>query len=153
MKILSTLVALLIAFTSVGQDQIDYKDFKFYQNGSEISLEEVKDLTKQYRVARIHFRQGRRDFAASKSTKRAIRRNLTYAALTYSASYGALMGYGFALFEYDPVISAQYIAAGTISAGGALYFQRILATKRKFKERADDKFQITAMKLNSAINY
>ena len=44
------------------------------------------------------------------------------------------------------------IASGTISAGGALYFQRILATKRKFKERADEKFQITAMKLNSAIN-
>ena len=151
MKLLATITALLLSFSVFSQDLIEYHDFKFYQNGVEISFEEVTELTKEYGVARVAFRQGKRDYAASKSTIRATRRNITNGGLAYSGGYGALMGLAFWLFEEDPLLSASYLALGSASAACAYYFQRLLATKKKFKERADKKFKFTAQKLNEAI--
>ena len=118
-------------------------------NGEEISFDEVTELLKEYGVAKIAFRQGKRDYAASESTSSAIRRNLTNGALAFSSGYGALMGLAFWFFEEDVVLSTVYIAS--VSAWGAYHFQRLLAKQRKFRERADRKFSITAQKLNEAI--
>jgi len=151
MKLLATITALLLSFSVFSQDLIEYRDFKFYQNGAEISFEEVTELTKEYGVAQVAFRQGIRDYAASKSTIRATRRNITNGGLAFSGGYGALMGLAFWLFEEDPLLSTSYLALGSASAACAYYFQRLLATKKKFKERADKKFKFTAQKLNEAI--
>ena len=59
MKLLTIMVALLISFSASSQDLIEYRDFKFYQNGEEISFDEVTELLKEYRVAKIAFRQGK----------------------------------------------------------------------------------------------
>ena len=151
MKFISMVTAVLITCSSYGQGHVEYRDFKFYQNGAEISFEEVTELTKEYGVAKADFRQGRRDFAASESASRATRRNLTNGGLAFSGGYGALMGLAFWLFEDDAVLSTVYIASASASAWGAYYFQRLLATKKKFKERANEKFKTTAKKLNEAI--
>jgi hypothetical protein len=151
MKLLATITALLLSFSVFSQDLIEYRDFTFYQNGSEMSFDEVTELTKEYGVAKADFRQGRRDFAASENTSRATRRNLTNGGLAFSSGYGALMGLAFWLFEDHAVLSTIYIASASVSAWGACYFQRLLATKKKFKERANEKFKITAQKLNEAI--
>jgi len=151
MKFIAILSAFLIAANCFGQDLIEYQDFKFYQNGSEISFEEVTELTKEYGVARVVFWQGRRDYAASESTLRAIRINLTYGALTVSGGQGAFVGLAFWIFEEDFGWSMVYIASASVSAWGAYYFLRLLATKKKFRERADKKFQKTSQKLNEAI--
>ena len=151
MKLLTTIAALLLSFSAFSQDLIEYRDFKFYQNGAEISFDEVTKLTKEYGVARVAFKQGRRDFEASESTLRATRRNLTNGALAFSGGHGALMGLAFWLFEEDVVLSTVYIASASVSAWGAYYFQKLLATKKKFRERADEKFSETAQKLNEAI--
>ena len=151
MKLLATITALLLSFSAFSQDLIEYRDFKFYKNGSEISFEEVTTLTKEYGVARIAFRQGRRDYAASESTSRATKRNLTNGGLAFSGGYGSLMGLAFWLFEEDVVLSTVYIASASVSAWDAYHFQRLLAKQRKFRERADRKFSITAQKLNEAI--
>jgi hypothetical protein len=151
MKFISMVTAVLITCSSYGQGHVEYRDFKFCQNGAEISFEEVTELTKEYGVAKADFRQGRRDFAASESASRATRRNLTNGGLAFSGGYGALMGLAFWLFEDDAVMSTVYIASASASAWGAYYFQRLLATKKKFKERANEKFKTTAKKLNEAI--
>ena len=151
MKLLTIMVALLISFSASSQDLIEYRDFKFYQNGEEISFDEVTELLKEYGVTKIAFRQGKRDYAASESTSSAIRRNLTNGALAFSSGYGALMGLAFWFFEEDVVLSTVYIASASVSAWGAYHFQRLLAKQRKFRERADRKFSITAQKLNEAI--
>ena len=151
MKLLTTITALVLSFLASSQDLIEYRDFKFYQNGSLLSFDEVTELTKEYGVAKADFRQGRRDFAASESTSHATRRNITNGGLAFSGGYGALMGLAFWLFEDDAVLSTVYIASASASAWGAYYFQRLLATKKKFKERANEKFKTTAKKLNEAI--
>lgn len=151
MKLLTTIAALLLSFSAFSQDLIEYRDLKFYQNGSEKSFDEVTELTKEYGVARVAFKQGRRDFEASESTTRAIKRNLTNGGLAFSGGYGACMGLAFWLFEEDVVLSTVYIASASVSAWGAYYFQKLLATKKKFRERADRKFSETAQKLNEAI--
>jgi len=151
MKLYTTLAALLLSFSAFSQDLIEYRDFKFFQNGAEISFEEVTELTKKYGVAKVAFRQGRRDFAASESTLRAIRRNLSNGALAYSGGLGAGGGLAFCLFEEDFALSALYLASASISAWGGYYSLRLIGTKEKFKKSADVKFMETAHKLNEVI--
>ena len=161
MKFISIVTAVLITCSSYGQGHIEYRDFKFYQNGAEISFEEVTELTKEYGVAKADFRQGRRDFAASQDRSRARGRNLINGTLVCSAFVGAsssiligaiqadggLNGSG----EYHPASYITFFTLGAISTGGMIYYGSLLATKKKFKKRADKKFNKTAQKLNEAV--
>ncbi len=99
MKSALIIIASLIHLSAFSQDLIEYRDFKFYQDGLEISFEEVFELTKEYRVANVNFRQGKRDYAVSESTSRSIRRNLTNGAFAFSGGYGALMGHHIAVLQ------------------------------------------------------
>ena len=160
MKLMSFFSAILISLSVFSQDLIEYRDFKFYQNGSEISFEEVTELTKEYGVAKLAFRQGRRDFAASQNISRARGRNLINGVLSYSAGLSGIGGIALGAYWLDGGLSdgdihpAAYITSftlGAISAGVMTYYGSLLATKKKFKIRADKKFQKTAQKLNSAM--
>ena len=162
MKLLTTITALLLSLSAFSQDLIEYQNSKFYQNGSEISFEEVTELTKEYGVARVVFRQGRRDFAASESRVRRIRRNLTHGILVASTGVGTFIGFtagwvhitggfSFAPVEPDPSLGAQWIALGTASSGLMIHSARQMGTKKQFKKRADRKFSKTSHKLNEAV--
>ena len=160
MKLLTTIVALLLSFTSFSQDYVEYRDFKFYQNGAEMSFEEVTELTKEYGVAKVAFRQGRRDFAASESKTLAIGRNIIHGAAAYSAglvgmgciAIGAYqLDGGLSDGEFHPASYITFFTLGAISIGGMIYYGSLLATKKKFKKRADKKFSKTAQKLNEAV--
>jgi len=161
MKLLATITALLLSFSAFSQDYIEYRDFKFYQNGVEMSFEEVTELTKEYGVAKVAFRQGRRDFAASQNISRARGRNLINGILAYSTGAGGIgcIGTGaiqlngglFGDSEYHPASYITFFTLGAISAGFMTYYGSLLATKKKFKKRADKKFQKTAQKLNAGI--
>ena len=160
MKLLTTIVALLLSFTSFSQDYVEYRDFKFYQNGAEISFEEVTELTKEFGVAQFAFRQGRRDFAASQDRSRARGRNMINGTLAYSSGFSALISFGLGVYWVDgglsdaPFPPALYVAA-FISSGVltvlTIHYTRLLAWREKFERRADKKFNITAKKLNEAV--
>jgi len=161
MKLLTTIAALLLSFSAFSQDLIEYRDFKFYQNGVEISFEEVTELTKKYGVAKVAFRQGRRDFAASQNTSRARGRNLINGILAYSTGAGGIgcIGIGaiqlngglFGDSEYHPASYITFFTLGAISTGCMTYYGSLLSTKKKFRKRADRKFSKTAQKLNEAV--
>ena len=160
MKLLTTIAALLFSFLAFSQDLIEYRDFKFYKNGSEISFEEVSELTNRYYVAKDDFRQGRRDYTASQSTPLAIRRNLTLGAVAYSAGAGAGMVVGAGVLniaglwpDADPVYGTTLVAIGLIPTGIMIHNASLLATKKKFRKRADKKFHKTAQKLNEAVQF
>jgi hypothetical protein len=51
----------------------------------------------------------------------------------------------------DPVYGAILVALGSIPTGIMIHNARLLSTKKKFRERADKKFNKTAQKLNEAI--
>jgi hypothetical protein len=160
MKLLTTITALLLSFCAFSQDYIEYRDFKFYQNGSEISFEEVTELTKEFGVAKASFRQGRRDFAAGQNISRARGRNLINGALSYSAGFCGIGCVAIGAYQLDGGLSdgdfhpASYITLftlGAISAGFMTYYGSLLASKKKFRKRADKKFNKTTQKLNDAI--
>ena len=160
MKLLTTIVALLLSFSAFSQDYIEYQDFKFYQNGSEISFEEVTELTKEFGVAQFAFRQGKRDYAASENKTLAIGRNIIHGAVAFSAGTGAMVVVGAGILNItggwpatnpDPVYGTILVALGSIPTGIMIHNARLLSTKKKFKKRADKKFQKTAQKLNDAV--
>ena len=160
MKLLTTISALLFSFSAFSQDLIEYRDFKFYQNVSEISFDEVAELTKEYGVARVAFKQGRRDYAASQNTTIASARNFIHGAAAYSAglvgmgciAIGAYqLDGGLSDGEFHPASYISFFTLGAISTGGMIYYGSLLATKKKFKKRADKEFNKTAQKLNEAV--
>lgn len=160
MKLLTTIVALLLSFSAFSQDYIEYQDFKFYQNGSEISFEEVTELTKEFGVAQFAFRQGKRDYAASENKTLAIGRNIIHGAVAFSAGTGAMVVVGAGILNItggwpatnpDPVYGTILVALGSIPTGIMIHNARLLSTKKKFKKRADKMFQKTAQKLNDAV--
>ena len=161
MKLLTTIAALTLSFSAFSQDLIEYRDFKFYQNGSEISFEEVTELTKEFGVAKLAFRQGRRHYAASENKTLAIGRNIIHGAVAFSAGIGAgsmvvagilnITGSWPASPPNDPVYGTILVSLGSIPTGIMIHNARLLSTKKKFKKRADKKFHKTAQKLNEAI--
>ena len=160
MKLLTTIAAFLISFSAFSQESIEYRDFKFYQNGSEISFDEVAELTKEYGVAKVALKQGKRDYAASQNTTIASARNFIHGTAAYSAglvgmgciAIGAYqLDGGLSDGEFHPASYITFFSLGAISTGGMIYYGSLLATKKKFKKRADKKFNKTAQKLNEAV--
>ena len=160
MKRLTTIVALLITFSAFSQDLIEYRDFKFYQNGSEISFVEVTELTKEYRVAKVAFKQGKRNYSASENITLALGRNIIHGAVAFSAGTGAIVVVGAGFFnitgywpatDTDPVYGTILVALGSIPSWIMIHNASLLSTKKKFRKRADKKFSETAQKLNEAV--
>lgn len=156
MKLLTTIAALLISFSAFSQDLIEYRDFKFYQNGVEISFDEVYELTFTYGVAKTDFKRGMDNYAISQQGKlRARGRNLINGYLTIGGGWGSLLGFalGIELVEDGvfPIISGIVFTASAASAGIALNSARYLGTRKAFGKRADIKFSKTAQKLNEAV--
>ena len=156
MKLLATITALLLSFSAFSQDLIEYRDFKFYQNGSEISFEEVSELTYRYGVAKTDFKRGLDNYAISQQGKlRARGRNLINGYLIFGGGGGSLLGYAVGKrFVEDgvyPIIYGIVFTASAACAGIALNSARYLGTRKAFGKRADIKFSKTAQKLNEAI--
>jgi hypothetical protein len=156
MRLLTIMVALLLSFSAFCQDFIEYRDFKFYQNGSEISFEEVSELTYRYGVAKTDFKRGLDNYAISQQGKlRARGRNLIKGYLIFGGGGGSMLGYAVGKrFVEDgvyPIIYGIVFTASAACAGIALNSARYLGTRKAFGKRADIKFSKTAQKLNESI--
>ncbi len=156
MRLLTIMAALALSFSAFSQDLIEYRDFKFYQNGSEISFEEVSELTYRYGVAKTDFKRGLDNYAISQQGKlRARGRNLINGYLIFGGGGGSLLGYAVGKrFVEDgvyPIIYGIVFTASAACAGIALNSARYLGTRKAFGKRADIKFSKTAQKLNEAI--
>ena len=122
MKLLPTITALLLSFSAFSQDLIEYRDFKFYQNGAEISFEDVSKLTYTYGVAKTDFKRGMDNYAISQQGKlRARGRNLINGYITIGGGWGSLLAYalGRELVEDGvfPIISGSVFTASAACAG------------------------------------
>ena len=160
MKLLTTIGAFLISFSAFSQDYIEYNDGQFSRAGNTISFEEVSELTNRYGVAKADFRQGRRDYAASQSISRARGRNLINGSIAYTSGMGAglafLTGFYWENADYfndqnNLVFSFTAYTSAAVLACISSKYTALLATKRKFKRRADRKFMETTEKLNVAV--
>lgn len=160
MKSLLFLAAILSSLSTFSQNLIEYQDFRFYQDGVEISFEEIQQLIASYGVAKADFRQGRRDYAASQSISRARGRNLINGSIAYTSGVGAgfaiLTGFYWESTDYFNDLNNQIFSFTAYSSAAVLAhissrYMALLATKKKFKRRADRKFMETTEKLNIAV--
>ena len=156
MKLISFFTTIFISLSVFSQDLVEYRDFKFYQDGVEISFEEVSELTFRYGVARKEFKRGMNYYAISQQGKwRARGRNLISGYLTLGGAGASLI-----LFEVGnrfvddgvyPIINGIVFTSSAGGAGIAVYSASFLGTRKAFAKRADNKFTITAEQLNMAL--
>jgi len=58
MKLLTTIAAVLISISAYSQDYVEYDNGTFTQNGEELSMEQIDDLTVLHKAGRGNFRRG-----------------------------------------------------------------------------------------------
>ena len=58
MKLLSTIAAVLISISAFSQDYVKYDNGIFTQNGEELSMQQIKDLTVLHKVGKSNVRRG-----------------------------------------------------------------------------------------------
>ena len=146
MKIITTIALVLISLTALSQDYIDYEDFTFYQNGEEISLDQVKILTKKYGVGKWKFRTATKQYRASTNLKACARKNLIQIASSFTG-----IRVGQSIFLYGPGTDEVDIA-GIIIALYSFFDLASITTMKGYGWRANRRFKKTATKLNVAIS-
>ena len=60
MKLLTTIAAVLISISAYSQDLVEYDKGTFTQNGEQLSMEQLNDLTLSYNTSFGDFRRGNR---------------------------------------------------------------------------------------------
>ena len=149
MKIITTIALVLISLTALSQDYIDYEDFTFYQNGEEISLDQVKILTKKYGVGKWKFRTATKQYRASKNLRACARKNLGHLIVL---PLGWSMWDGW-LYDISSGALNEYIeSTGAILKPYGYYELASITTMKGYGRRANRRFKKTAKKLNVAIH-
>ncbi len=153
MKLLITIAAVLLSISAFSQDLIEYDNGTFTQNGEELSMKQISDMTINYNV-------GKRRLA------KAIK--LRYAGSSYESKYLSIMkiyagsvsiGMGFTIWwpwnpndeyyflynegDFD-IMGQACVVAGTALILNAKYSMKPL-------EKADKNFSLVAQQLNEAI--
>ena len=58
MKLLTTIAAVLLSISAFSQDYIEYDNGTFTQNGEELSVEQIYDLTQLHKAGKGNVRRG-----------------------------------------------------------------------------------------------
>ena len=58
MKLFTTIAAVLISISAFSQDYVEYDNGTFTQNGEELSMEQIYDLTVLHKAGRGNVRKG-----------------------------------------------------------------------------------------------
>jgi hypothetical protein len=159
MKLLTTIAAVLISFSSYSQDLIEYNNGIFTQNGEELSMEQVKDLIVLHKAGRGNVRRGINfDEMHKNPYLRSGNNTLNFiggAATGYVGGIGVFLTY---IISVDGVRRVTNVPAFTILTGATTglcavslkAFSRI-ASKDMCLPRRDRQFNKVADKLNEAI--
>jgi hypothetical protein len=153
MKLLTTIVAVLISISAFSQDLIEYDNGTFTQNGEELSMEQVSDMTINYNV-------GKRRLAKAIKLRYAGRintsKNLNRVKIVAGSHF---IGIGFTIWwPWNPNDEYYYlynegdfdiIGIVSVATGTALILNGIYSLKPL--EKADKYFSLVAQQLNEAI--
>ena len=150
MKLLTTIAAVIISISAYSQDLIKYENGTFTQNGEELSMEQIDDLTLLHKAGRGDFWRGFRFNRMHKDGD--LRINNNTANFLEGAVTGAAGGLGVLLGTLFPAG-----ARITIPTGGGLFavsyeaFSRIAASPEGCLRKRDKQFNKVADKINQAI--
>ena len=154
MKLLTTIAAVLISISAYSQDLIKYENGTFSQNGEELSMEQIDDLTLLHQAGRGNFWRG---FSFNRMHKDGdLRINNNTANFLEGAVTGAAGGFGVLVGALSGVdFPGPAIAFG--ASGGGLFavsykaFSRIASSPEGCLRKRDKQFNKVADKINQAI--
>ena len=159
MKLLTTIAAVLISISAYSQDFIEYDNGTFTQNGEELSMEQIYDLTVLYKAGRGNVRRGINfDEMRNDIVSRSVNNTLNFlggTATGFVGSFTALLG-SLSYATYGPRYTQDWIYIGVPAGAGLCVvsykaFSRIALSKKGCLKRRDKKFNKVADKINQAI--
>ena len=157
MKLLTTIAAVLISISAFSQDYVEYNEGTFTQNGEELSMEQIDDLTLLHKAGRGNVRRGINFDNMHKNIYSRGANNIVYlagGALTgFYGGIGVLVS-GFVLADGSTLLGAQAVLLGATTGLCVVSykaFSRIVLSKKGCLRNRDKEFRKVAYKLNKAI--
>ena len=160
MKLFTTIAAVLISISAFSQDYVEYDNGTFTQNGEELSMEQIYDLTVLHKAGRGNVRKGINfDLYYHIPSQRFTNNTVNFLGGVGGIYVGGYMGLagllfttGFFFDEPVPVIGVPMIAVGTsLCVVSYKAFSRIALSPAGCLRKRDENFNKVADKLNDAI--
>ena len=156
MKLLSTIAAVLISISAFSQNFIEYDKGTFTQNGEELIMEQIDDLTLLHKAGRGNVRRANRFNRMYKDGNlRSINNGLNaLGGVASGAAGGFFVMVGAAAFSFgSDIIAMPYIviaAAGGLCVVSNKAFSRIAISPAGCLRKRDRQFKKVAAKINEA---
>ena len=156
MKLLTTIAAVLISISAFSQDYVEYNEGTFTQNGEELSMEQVKDLTVLHKAGRGNVRRGNRFISFHKNQNYRIANNIGSLVAGSAAGFfgvpSALLG-GITIpyWVEEPGLAPLFVLGTGLCAVSYKAFSRIALSPAGCLRKRDKEFYKVADKLNEAI--
>ena len=159
MKLLTTIAAVLISVSAYSQDLIEYDNGIFTQNGEELSMEQIKDLTVLHKAGRGNIRRANKFDRMHKNNYLRLGNNIGGFVV---GSCAGLLGVPFAIVgglvvgTWDEDLGVG-LGFGALGGGTGLCvvsyeaFSRITSSREGCLRRRDKQFNKVADKINQAI--
>jgi hypothetical protein len=157
MKLLTTIAAVLISFSAYSQDLIEYDNGTFTQNGVELSMEQIYDLTLLHKAGRSNIRRANRFNRMHKDIYlRSTNNTLNFlggSATGLSGGFSLAVGGWLVIWWEEVTLEALGYAAPGAGLCVVSYkaFSRIALSKKGCLRKRDKEFYKVADKLNEAI--
>jgi len=162
MKLLTTIAAVLISISAYSQDLIEYDNGIFTQNGEELSMEQINDLTALHKAGKGNVRRANRfDRMHNDRYLRISNNGLNFIGGAASGVPGGLMVlvgglsglYSIAVGDsYYALESIKFLVPGAgLSAVSYKAFSRVALLPAECLRKRDKEFYKVADKLNEAI--
>ena len=160
MKLLTTIAAVLISISAFSQDFVEYDNGIFTQNGEQLSMEQIYNLTELYKAGKGNVRRGINfDEMHKNPYLRGGNNTLNLVGGAGGTMVGGTIGLvglllttGGFYIESVPVIGVPITAAGTgLCIVSFRAFSRITVSKNGCLRKRDKEFKKVAYKLNNKV--
>ena len=146
MKLLSTIAAVLISISAYSQNFIEYDKGTFTQNGEELIMEQINDLTILHKAGRVNVRRGNRLIRLHKNQSYRITNNIGSFVVGSAAGF---IGVPLVAAGVD-FLFAPFLGVGTgLCVVSYKAFSRITSYQMCLPRR-DKQFKKVADKINEA---
>ena len=157
MKLLTTIAAVLISISAYSQDLVEYDKGTFTQNGEQLSMEQIDDLTLLHKAGVGNFRRGNKFNRMHKDRYlRGGNNTLNFIGGAATGFYGVLSAYYTVISISDwveyPVLPLLFGAGTGLCVVSYKAFSRIVLSKKGCLKRRDKQFNKVADKINQAIH-
>ena len=155
MKLLTTIAAVLISISAYSQDYVEYDKGTFTQNGEQLSMEQINNLTLSYNTGIGDFSRGNRFERLHKNGNlRSNNNGLNALGGLASGAAGGFLGMAAAgMFTFYEISAMHFIvtaAAGGLCVVSYKAFSRIASSPEECLRKRDKEFKKVADKINEA---